>query len=89
MQALKHNLIILFKHEKYYSESSVRQKKNLRLVETYIYRYIKGEINHRMLSMQWNSVNFVIIVSSKLKNVLLENVRNNYLMLNNYLNRLF
>lgn len=39
--------------------------------------------------MQWNSVNFVIIVSSKLKNVLLENVRNNYLMLNNYLNRLF
>lgn len=28
--------------------------------------------------MQWNSVNFVIIVSSKLKIVVLENVRNNY-----------
>lgn len=46
-------------------------------------QYIKGEINHRMLSMQQNSVNFVIIVSSKLKIVVLENARSSYLILNN------
>lgn len=34
-----------------------------------------------MPSMQWNSVNFVIIVSSKLKIAVFENVRNNSLNL--------
>lgn len=38
-----------------------------------------------MPSMQWNSVNFVIIVSNKLKIGVLENVRNNSLNLRNFI----
>ena len=38
-----------------------------------------------MLSTQWNSVNFVLIVGSKLKKyIVLENVRNNHLILNKH-----
>lgn len=38
-----------------------------------------------MLSMQRNSVNFVITVSSKLKTVVLENASNSYLIFENYI----